>query len=69
MTPRTYFQTHSPEHVEKMAKLAGTNFNNFRLIALYDGACSKHMAEKLETASDGEMTILEILFPDKRTAA
>lgn len=64
MTPRQFFNAHTKERVERMAAKAGTNYANFKLIALYGGACSKHLARSLSDASDNEMTLEEILFPE-----
>lgn len=65
MTPRQYYIKHPREVVEAMAAKAGTNLANFKLIALYGGACSKHLARSLSDASGNEMTLEEILFPEE----
>lgn len=65
MTPRQFYNTHPKEVVEAMALKAGTNLANFKLIALYGGACSKHLARSLADASNNEMTLEEILFPEE----
>lgn len=69
MTPNQYYNSHTREQSEKVAVEAGTNLNNFKLIALYGGSVSKRLAHELEKSSKGEMTTLEILFPEKYEAA
>lgn len=65
MTPLQFYRKYDKEHVERMAKKAGTSFGNFKLIALGHGSASKYMAERLAKASKGEMTELEILYPER----
>lgn len=61
MNPKQFFVNSSEDRVKQVASEAGTNFANFRLIALYGGACSWRLAKRLESASDGDMTADEIL--------
>jgi len=68
MTPRAYWESHQPADREKVALDAGTTLANFRHIALYEGACSPALARRLVEASNGVMTLEEILFGDPKAA-
>ena len=61
MTPKQLYQS-DPEEFVRIAKSAGTSFDNFRNIALYDGAVSRFLADRLSKASDGKMQPMEILY-------
>lgn len=61
MNPKNFFEQNSEERIKQVATDAGTNFANFRLIALYGGACSWSLAKRLEESSGGDMTASEIL--------
>lgn len=67
MNANEFFTSNTREQVAKVAREAGTNYNNFRQIALYNGACSGKLAMKLAMASGQAMTTEEILAqrPDK----
>jgi len=65
MTPKTYLQTKSKAQIQQLCKRAGTTSTNFRLIALHKGACGGKLAVRLSDASDGEMSIREIIMGDK----
>ena len=52
----------NPKLLESLCKKAGTTLDNFKQIALYDGAVSKKLAERLAQASNGKMTAPEIMF-------
>jgi len=60
-------QGNKPCDCEQVAKAAGTTMGNFIQVALYGGACSYKLAKKLEAASEGRMTAIEIL--DQNLAA
>lgn len=64
MTPRQFYQSHSKEECAALAKAAGTSPANFQQIAI-GGSVGKALAEKLAAASNGEMTELEILYPER----
>ena len=66
MTPRQFWQSTAPEAVASVAKDAGTTPDNFKQIALYGGSCSARLARRLAEASDGLMTLEDILFRDER---
>ncbi len=68
MTPRDFYYKYlkaDKSRLIKVAEQAGTTFANFIQIARHDGSCSPKLAERLARASDGEMTVIEILFRDK----
>ena len=69
MDARTFFQNNPKTRVEAVAKKAGTTYGNFQQIAMYNGAVSRKLAKALAEASDNEMTIMEILFPNESVAA
>lgn len=64
MTPKQYIKKHGWPKVEKVVKEAGTTVNNFRAITWSGGSVSSRLAKRLEEASGGEMTVLDILFPE-----
>jgi hypothetical protein len=69
MTPNQFYKQYSEANPKKLARVveaSGTNMANFKQIALHNGAVSRKLAKKLADASKGEMSILEILFPDQR---
>ncbi|MBT12285.1 MAG: hypothetical protein CMI02_09640 [Oceanospirillaceae bacterium] len=68
MTPRSFWESHSLAECRTVAEAAGTNLANFRHIALYDGACSAQLANRLEESSGGVMTLKEILFGGSEAA-
>jgi hypothetical protein len=61
MTPKTFYKTNSKAKVLEVCERAGTSLKNFKLIALYDGSCGGKLAVRLCDASDGEMSIREII--------
>lgn len=65
MTPKEFFEKHTREEVARVAEAAGTNIDNFRQIALYGGKVGSRLARRLEEASNGKMSLREILFPDE----
>lgn len=64
VTPRQYYQSHTKEQCADLAKRAGTSPANFHQISI-GGSVGKSLAERLAKASDGEMTELEILYPER----
>lgn len=68
MTPLQFYQTYDRAKCTAVAEAAGTTFANFQQIACYRGGCSPKLAERLEIASEGGMTRMEILFPDSQVA-
>lgn len=64
MTPNKFYKENSKIRIESVCTEAETTFGNFQQIALANGSVSKNLAARLQTASDNEMTIMEILFPD-----
>lgn len=68
MTPKQFYRQHLGERrelIEQVAKDAGTTFDNFKQIAIARGSVSARLARELERASNGEMSLNEILFPDE----
>lgn len=65
MTPRQFYQKHSKEHITAVSEAAGTKYSNFQQIAVAKGSVGKDLAARLAKESGGEMTVLEILFPDE----
>jgi Mg-chelatase subunit ChlD len=65
VTPRQFYKNRPKADVEAVARAAGTSFANFKQIALAGGSVGKVLAERLCQASDGEMTELEILYPER----
>lgn len=65
MTPNEYLNSTSRKKIEQMVQKANTTYRNFRMIAAYGGACSAPLARRLELASNFEMTLREILFPEE----
>lgn len=65
MTPRSFYYSKSKETLEEVAKNAETSFGNFKQIAIAGGSCSPALAARLAAASGGEMTELEILYPER----
>lgn len=64
MTPRQFYKTQPKDRVREVAERAGTTFENFKQIAIAGGSVSSRLAKALADTSDGEMSILEILFPN-----
>jgi len=67
MTPSQYYREYREKDrakIEAVCKAAETSFGNFQQIALAGGSCGKALARRLATASKGEMTELEILYPE-----
>jgi Mg-chelatase subunit ChlD len=65
MTPRQFYKNKPKADVQAVAKRAGTSFGNFQQIALAGGSVGRSLAERLCRASGGEMTELEILYPER----
>lgn len=65
MTPYEFYYSNTKAVIELVAKSAGTSFGNFKQIAIANGNVSKGLAEKLAIASQGKMTELEILYPER----
>jgi hypothetical protein len=65
VTPNEFYYAKSKQEIEGLAKKAGTSFGNFKQIAIANGNVSKALAEKLANASNGVMTELEILYPER----
>ncbi|BBM03953.1 hypothetical protein [Microbulbifer sp. GL-2] len=65
MTPRQFYYTYPKERVKQVAKQAGTTFANFKQIAVARGAVGRGLAERLCKASDGMISELESLYPER----
>lgn len=65
MTPIQFYQTKPKERVKQVAEAAKTTFGNFKQIALAGGSVGKELAERLAQASNGDMSELEILYPER----
>lgn len=61
MNALEFFERNSKERILEVVGKAGTNYDNFKQIALYNGACSGKLARRLSIASDQEMTTDAIL--------
>jgi len=67
MTPSQFYKTYKDADRERIAfvcKKAGTSLENFKQIALGHGGAGKQLAKRLAVASDNEMSLLEILYPE-----
>lgn len=69
MTPYIFYKSNKKARIEQVCKNAKTTFGNFQQIALAGGSVSARLAKRLEEASDGEMTLTEILFPSDKDCA
>ncbi len=69
MSPKEFYYSNSKERIKQVAKSAGTTFENFQQIALANGSVGKNLAARLAVASNGEMSVLEILYPKGDKAA
>jgi len=70
MNPKQYYQTYlksDKAKLESVVSQAGTTIENFQQIAIANGAVSSRLAKSLADASNGEMSELEILYPDRPT--
>jgi len=67
MTPRQFYYSLPKEHVQRVAEASGTTFANFKQIAIASGSVSKDLAAKLAEHSGGDMTEMEILYPERFT--
>ncbi len=65
MTPKTFYKTRSRDEIAAVAQAAGTTLANFQQIAIANGSCSKNLAHRLAVASNGEMSEMEILYPER----
>jgi hypothetical protein len=65
MTPREFWKTKPAETIGRVCDRAGTSLLNFQQIACYRGSVSARLAARIAKASDGEMTEMEILFPER----
>lgn len=64
MTPKQFYRANDRERIEAVCREANTSFANFQQIALAGGSVGKALAKRLHLASDGEMGVLEILYPE-----
>ena len=67
MTPAQFYKTYfhvDRDKIKRVCTDARTNFANFQQIALAKGSCGKSLAKRLARASNNEMTIMEILYPE-----
>ena len=65
MTPSEFYKENPEEIVAKVATEAKTTLSNFKHIALFNGSVGKALAARLADASNGKMTELEILYPER----
>lgn len=68
MTPRQFFHSVPEAEFDRVALAAGTKPINLKHIALWGGACSAELARRLSEASDGQMSLEDILFRKERDA-
>jgi|GEM_PF-1882406 len=68
MTPRSHFEelSNTEGELDAFCKRAGTHIENYKQLALYGGHVSGVLAVRLARASDGKMTVEEILDPKDR---
>jgi len=67
MTPSAFYKKYldsDRQRIVNMCQACGTSFANFQQIATAKGSVGRTLAKRLAAASDGEMTILEILYPE-----
>ena len=69
MNATEFYKTNTKERITEVVLLAGTNYENFKQIALYGGACSGKLALKLAIASGQEMTTEAIIMQKKESTA
>jgi Mg-chelatase subunit ChlD len=69
VTPKQFYYAKPREEVEKVAIEARTSFANFKQIAIAGGSVGKDLAARLADSSNGEMTELEILYPERFESA
>lgn len=62
MTPLSFYRTYGADRCKEVAEAAKTNLDNFRQI-MYGGSVSSKLAKRIADASNGEMSLEEILFP------
>jgi len=65
MTPNQFYKSQNRDVIERVAKAAGTTFSNFQQIAIANGSVGKDLAARLAGNSEGAMTELEILYPER----
>jgi hypothetical protein len=64
MTPKQFYYSKPREDVLAVCDKAKTNFANFKQIVA-GGSVGKSLAQRLAESSDGEMSELEILYPER----
>tara|TARA_R110000772_G_scaffold58539_1_gene132486 strand:- start:15872 stop:16096 length:225 start_codon:yes stop_codon:yes gene_type:complete len=67
MTPNQFYNTYKDADrakIESVCLAANTTVGNFQQIAVAKGSVGKALAKRLADASGGEMSILEILYPE-----
>ena len=64
MTPRQYYNARPLDEVQATVKKAGTTLGNFKTMC-YGGSCGPRLAERLAKASNGLMSELEVLYPER----
>lgn len=67
MTPKQFYHSYKSQsraYIEYVCKSAGTSYANFQQIAIARGAVGKRLAKRLAEASQGQMTAMEILYPE-----
>jgi hypothetical protein len=65
MTPREFYKCKSRDEIAAVAKAANTTFHNFQQIAIANGSVGKDLAARLAIHSNGAMSELEILYPER----
>lgn len=64
MTLKKWWKTAEQADRMELAEKAGTSVNNLRNIA-YGQSCSPSMAESIAKASGGDISELELLYPER----
>ena len=64
MTPKQFYYSSSRDVVEVVCKGAGTTVPNFKQI-VFGGSVGKLLASRLAQSSNGAMSELEILYPER----
>lgn len=67
MTAYEFLQRYGKPRAEVVAKRAKTKYVYFSHLAYGHRRPSPEMAERLVKASDGELTLIELLFPPTKT--
>lgn len=65
MTPKQFYYAEQKARIRQVVADAGTTYSNFKQIAVAGGSVGPKLAARLSEASSGDMTELEILYPER----